>query len=907
MRGQAIYRALLHFYPAAFRDEYGNQMFLMFAEQLGEARRTGRPFDRAALWGHAAWDALTIAPQEHCHVIAQDTRFTLRSLAARPGFAAVAILSLALGIGANTAIFSLWNGLLHASLPMVAHPEQLVMLSDPASSGVWHGDESGERDMLSWDEFGQLRDRTTTFSATMASETSLNSWQLRYQGSDWEEAHGRLVSGGYFHLLGIAPAIGRLLTEADDHEDSPYAVISYDYWQRRFAGSPAVLGRSITLRKALLTIVGVAPRGFIGETFGQDPDLWVSMRMEPFVISGDDRLHDVAPSKSMWLHVFGRLKPGVTLARAEAESNAIFKSGLEQFYGGVASPERRKELLDQKLKARAAAGGASGARGDFSTSLSALMAAVGVLLLIACANLANLLLARGAVRKPEMALRLSLGASRGRLIRQLITESLVLAAMGAVCGLAVARLIFGILSRMIAQGQNGFSMAFALDPMAMAFTLGVTVSSALLLGLLPAWQVTRTDASAALKEQGRAGGSLGRMRLGRSLVSLQLALSLPLLACAGLLARTVYNLQHVDLGYSRQRLVMTAIDSRTAGYNSERSGVLFRDLLARIKGIPGVAAVTYSHNGLFTGSNSSDLMQAEGYTPKGQNDTGSSWEFVGPNYFSTLHVPLLVGRDILESDDAAAPKVCVVNEAFAKKFFDGRNPLGLHVTMIDEGVADQKRTAYQVVGVARNFRTNSLRDKIGTWVYLPFAQPHADSVKRANYLIRTTTDSAAVLPAVRQAIQKVDASLPIFYAQTLEEKMAPWTAQDRITAQVAVVFGISALVLAAIGLYGVLSYNVARRRSEIAIRIALGAQPGGVIRMVLRETSVLVIAGIVVGGGLTYAASRWIASQLYGVAPQDPLVLTMAPTLLVAVALGAVYLPAWRASRVAPMEALRQE
>ena len=907
MRGQAFYKALLHCYPAAFRDEYGNQMFLMFAEQLGEARRTGRPIDRAALWGRAAWDVLAIAPREHCHVILQDIRFTLRSLAARPGFAAVAILSLTLGIGANIAIFSLWNGLLHASLPLVTHPEQLAMLSDPASSGVWHGDESGDRDMLTWDEFEQLRDRATSFSALMASESSLDSWQLRFQGSDWEEAHGRMVSGGYFPLLGIAPAMGRLFTEADDRQDSPYAVISYDYWQRRFAGSPAVLGRSFTLRQAVLTIIGVAPRGFIGETFGQDPDLWISMRMEPQVVPGDDRLHDVPPEKAMWLHVFGRLKPGVKLSRAEAESNAIFKAGLEQFYGGVASPERRKELLDQKLKARPAAGGASSARGDFSTSLSALMAAVGVLLLIACANLANLLLARGAVRRPEMALRLSLGASRGRLIRQLVTESLVLAAMGALCGLAAARLIFAVLAGMIAQGDQGFAMNFALDPLAIAFTLAVTVSSALLFGLLPAWQATRTDASAALKEQGRAGASLGRMRLGRSLVSLQLALSLPLLACAGLLARTVYNLQHVDLGYPRQRLVMTAIDSRTAGYNSERSAVLFRDLLERIKSIPGVAAVTYSHNGLFTGSNSSDLMLAEGYTPKGQDDTGSAWDFVAPNYFSTLHIPLLVGREILQSDDAAAPKVCVVNEAFARKFFGGRNPLGLHVTMIDESGAGRKGTAYQVVGVARNFRTNSLRDKVNPRVSLPFSQPHADSVKRANYLIRTTSDSAAVLPAVRQAIQRMDASLPILYAQTLEERMAPWTAQDRITAQVAVVFGISALVLAAIGLYGVLSYNVARRRSEIAIRIALGAQPGGIIRMVLRDTSVLVLAGILVGGGLTYAASRWIASQLFDVAPQDPLVLTAAATVLVAVALGAVYLPAWRASRVAPMEALRQE
>jgi putative ABC transport system permease protein len=907
MRGQAFYKALLRCYPAAFRDEYGNQMFLMFTEQLGEARRAGSPLEAAALWGHAAWDALTVAPKEHWNVIFQDIRLALRSMAARPGFAGIAILSLALGIGANTAIFSLWNGLLHSSLPLVRQPEQLVLLSDPNAAGLWHGDSRGERDLLTYGEFGQLRDQAASFSAVMASESMLERWPIRFRGSDFEEASGRLVSGGYFHLLGISPVIGRVFTESDDREDSPYAVISYGYWQRRFAGNANVLGRTFALRNVVLTIIGVTPRGFIGETAGQEPDLWMSVRMEPALVPGDDRLHDTPPSKAMWLHVFGRLKPGVTPARAESESNAIFKAGLESFYSGVASPDRRRELLDQHLKIRPGASGASDTRGDYSTSLTVLLAAVGVLLLIACANVANLLLARGAVRRPEMALRLSLGASRGRLIRQLVTESLVLAAAGMLCGLVAAWLVFGALVRMIAQGDQEFQMKFTLDPMALAFTLGVTVAAALLFGLLPAWQATRTDAGVVLKEQGRAGGSLGRTRWGRSLVTLQLALSLPLLVCAGLLARTVYNLQHVDLGYPAEHLLMVGINSRLAGYNSARSATLFRDLQDRIQRIPGVKAATFSHNGLFTGSNSGDEVQVEGFTPKKDDDKDTPWDMVGPRYFSTLGIPLLLGRDILESDDAGAPKVCAINEAFAKKFFAERNPLGLHVTLIDDTPSGPKGTTYQVVGVARSVRTNALRGEVKPRLYIPFAQPHGDNVKRANFLIRAPTDSTPVLRAVRQTVQKVDAGLPVLYPRTMEEQLAPWTAPNRATAQVAVVFGCIALALAAIGLYGVLSYNIARRKGEIAIRIALGAQPGRVIQMILRETSALVVAGLIVGAGLTYAAARWIASQLYGISPQDPITMTLAAALLLIVALSAVYLPARRASRTDPMAALRQE
>lgn len=440
----------------------------MFEEQLGQAQRTGRLLEQFLLWAEAAFDALTIAPKEHCHVIFQDVRYAMRSIAATRSYAAVAMLSLALGIGATTAIFSIWNGVLYASLPKINKPEELVMLSNPGTSGSWHGSVRGDRDWLTYAEFEQLRDHATSFSGLMASQSGLPSWQVRIAGSEWEKAHERLVSGTYFQVMGVGAAVGRLFSADEDHAALPHAVISYDYWQRRFGGSTSVLGTSLTVGPlsgrnlqskevytARLTIIGVAPRGFIGETAGQRPDMWIPLRMQPAIVPSVDWLTEKPPEKIMWLHVFGRLKPGITLARAEAEVNTIFKTGLKSFYGAVVSTQRRRELLDQRLKLRPGGRGASEIRADFSTSLTALLAAVGLLMLIACANLVNLQLARGAARKPEIALRLSLGASRGRIIRLLFTESLILAILGAVAGLATAYFFHNITVRMIVQlGQQ---------------------------------------------------------------------------------------------------------------------------------------------------------------------------------------------------------------------------------------------------------------------------------------------------------------------------------------------------------------------------------------------------------------------------------------------------------------------
>lgn len=900
MRAQAVYRALLHCYPAAFRDEYGSQMFLMFTEQLGEARRTGGPLKQAAVWSQAACDAFTIAPKEHCHLIFKDLRYALRIIAAKPGFAAVAILSLALGIGANTAIFSLWNGLLHASLPAVDKPDELAILSNPGTAGAWHGNVTGTRDWLTYAEFEQLRDRASAFSGLMASQSGLLEWLARLPGGGWEQAHQRLVSGGYFQVLGVGPALGRVFTAEDDRAALPHAVISYDYWQRRFGGSVDVLGKTIAiatlkafsapmiLPKASLTIIGVAPRGFIGETAGQQPDIWIPLRMQPVIMPSMDWLHESPPEKIMWLHVFGRLKPGISLARAEAESNTIFKAGLESFYGTVASVERRRELLDQRLKVQSGRRGASEIRGDFSTSLTALLAAVGLLLLIACANLANLLLARGAARQPEMALRLSLGASRSRLIRQLLTESLLLAGLGGLAGLAVAYFLHSALVQMIVQADENFRVSFALEPSVLVFTLAVTLAAALLFGILPAWQATKTDAGAALKEHGRgAAGGIGRMRWGRSLVSLQLALSVPLLVGAGLLARTLYNLQHVDLGYPAGHLLLVKIDllGETVYGNARRSRLL-RELLQQFQQIPGMRAASFSQLGVFSGGQSTSTIEVEGFVSKQSTNRESPVDRVGPNYFSALGIPIKLGREILERDQDGSPKVCVINQAFAERFFAGRNPIGLHITAIGEGAPS---AAYQIVGVARNARTQNLRGEVEPRFFVAAEQDplHSGPI----FLLRTSTTPASLLAPVRQAVRRVDATLPIDSAESIEERMAPLTAQDRAIAQLAVVFGSVALTLAAIGLYGVLAYGIARRRGEIAIRIAVGAKPGRVIAMILSETSGVVLTGLVIGAGLAFAASRLVGSRLYAVAAHDPLTLALATMLLLLVGFSAAYLP----------------
>ena len=827
--------------------------------------------------------------------VGRDLRYGLRQVRRNPAFSGIVIATLALGIGVSTAVFSVWNGVLYAPLPGVERPEELVMLTDPGASGMLRGRTSGARRWLSYAEFDQVREYATNFSGLMATQTRLSTWHVRVDGSTPEEARGRLVSGGFFEVLGVRPAIGRLFTTHQDQGDPLHAVISHAYWQRHFAGRPDVIGKTLIVRNTPVSIVGVTPAGFVGETSGQQPDLWLPLRLQPRVLPGSDWLHEKPPDKVMWLHVFGRLKPGVTASQAEAQANAVFQTGLQSFYGA----RRRSEALDQTLRLQPGARGASASRDELSSSLSILLASVGVLLVVACANLANLLLARGAARQTEIAVRISLGASRVRVIRQLVTESLTLAAIGGLAGIAGAFVMHRALVRTVQQAEPDFFIDFAFAVPVLAFAVAATLASALVFGVLPAWAVSDTGPCSRLKDNSRGAiGSARTLRSGRWLVAVQLGLSLPLLVDAGLLARTVDNLQRPDLGFQVERLLLARVDlSEIVRDIARRDGVL-RELQDRVRLVPGVEAVSFSQLGLFSGGISTAGIEVSGNEPSGRD---SALDRVGADYFTTLRIPILRGRDISDSDRADTHKVCIVNEAFVRQHFGERDPLGMQVTTVDDAL----RTTYEVVGVVGDARTQGVRDDAEPRFFVPSEQRPSSGTSRT-FLIRTVSESAGVTRAVREAMSDVGPAVSVSDLVTFEERLARLTADERSVARLSLVFGAAALTLAAIGLYGVLSYAVARRSSEIAIRIALGARCRSIIGMILRETVWLIIAGLLLGGALAYFASRLIANRLYGVAPHDPLTLTVTIGVLLLVAFIASYVPARRAARTDPMAALHQ-
>jgi predicted permease len=904
MRATRFYRALLRCYPARFRQEFGDEMARAFAAQLREARRERRRLAVAAIWAAVLRDLAPTALREHRHVMHQDLRHALRILVANPGFTAVAVLSLALGIGANTAIFSLLNGVLMSTLP-VRNPHELVMLTDPASSGASIGMETGERSLLTYVEFRQLQNENRTFASLMASWSSLLRTDARVAGGEREEIAIRLVSASYFETLGVPAFVGRTFEPRPEPAEgaAPDAVISHEYWQRRFGGRAEVVGQTLAFRGGAVSVVGVAPASFFGETVGERPDAWIPLAMLATVAPGRNWLRDESPNfeKVMWLHAFGRLAPGVTVERAQQHANLVFRQGIEAYYSGLANVADRKRAVNQHLTLRDAATGASSLRGSFSEPLFVLLGAAALVLLIACANLGNLLLARTTARSREMSVRLALGAGRGRLVRQLLTESLSLAAIGGVVGVVVAVLLRAGLLRLVA--DEAISLPGTFDLRTGAFVVGVTLAAGVFLGLLPALRITQAQAAAGLREQGRGiAGSAAWLRVGKAVVIGQLALSLPLLVGAGLLARTLVNLQRVDLGYPKDGLMTVRLDARPAAYDPLRQSDAFGRLLTRIQALPGVRMASYSNNGLFGGSDNGDQIIVEGYTSKGDNDRGSRYDAVGPGYFSTLGIPVVLGREITEQDRAGGTMVCVINETFAKRFFAGRQPIGLHVT---QTYADQRNT-YEVVGVVRDSRQNRLRGEIEHRFYTPATQPAA-SLDAISFIIRPRGEGGQVLADVRRVIQQDEPRMAIGRGGALAESLDRRLVQDRLLAQLSIAFGGVAVLLAAIGLYGVLSYGVARRTNEIGVRKALGAQSSALIAMILRETGWLVLVGLVVGCAAAVGATRLIASRLYGLSPTDPVTLVTAIAGLALVAALAAWLPAWRASRVDPLVALRTE
>ncbi len=837
----------------------------------------------------------------------KDLRYAARQFIRNPVFTAVAVASLAIGIGANTAIFSVLNAAMLKSLP-VRDPQGLVMLTDPNQTGVSSGMNSGERGMLTYAEFAQLRDHATTLDSLCAVQSQMDRSQVRIAGGQPEDARTRLVSEEYFSVLGVDPAIGRFFNRSDAKSpgEDPYAVISYDYWQKRFGGNVSVLGTPIKMLGATLTVIGVAAPGFTGESVADKPDFWMPMMMQPLVMPGRDWLHeDMSKNieKVMWLHAFGRLKPGITQSRAQTEIDVLFRGLLENGYPATLDPETRKQALDQRIKLHDARTGVFGGRDDFAQQLKILLGVSMLVLLIACINVANLLLARATSRTKEVGVRLSIGASRLRLVRQFLTESLVLSLLGGAAGLLIAWGASRVLVLLLTERRQDFALSPAMDWHVLGFTVGVTVLTGVLFGLAPALRSTRVNLNDSLRDGGRTTASGSRLNLAKGLVIVQVAFSLLLVAGAGLFLRTLWNLQSVNLGYPKEHLLLVSADGVSAGYKGPQLSSLWRDLTEHLRGLPGVQGATYSINGIFSGSESADEIDVEGFTASKREEKFSRFDMVGPQYFSTVGIPMLLGRDIGQQDTAASPHVCVINEALAKTFFNGRNPLGRHIT---EKFGD-KKNVMEVVGVAKNARDHRLRGEVPPRFYIPADQGMEGPNEWAIFEIRTAGDPEQMVASVRKTILSVNEDLPVGAARPVVMSVDRTNAQPRMVARLCSIFGIIALLLAATGLYGVLSYGVARRTNEIGIRMALGAGKGRVIQMILRETGIMIVFGVVAGVIFTAVGVQLIKSNLFGLSALDPLTVLSAVVILTAVALLAGYIPAARAARVNPTQALRHE
>ncbi len=847
----------------------------------------------------------------------QDIRYGIRMLVKNPGFTAIAVLTLALGIGANTAIFSVLDSILLRKLPVV-HSEQLVLLTDPDSHGQSFGSEGGDRSLLAYSEFEYLRDHNEVFSSVFAADSSLPEVRVTMGSSSSgtpsqeESVRIRLVSGDYFSTLRVQPAAGRMFTSEVDRArgGSPFAVTSYAFWKRRFNLDPAVLGKTIQVNRTSFEIIGVAPPGFFGETVGEAPDVWVPITMQDAIYPGRDLLSPAQGevNKHIWLQVIARLKPGITPEQAKASVNVDFQRMIESNIGSTVSAEERKEFLDQRINLQAGARGSSTLHEAYGEPLKVLMALVGFVLLIACANVANLLLARGTARQKEFAVRLAIGAGRGRLIRQLLSESLLLALAGAAAGILLAQWADTLLLQMVSRtstGSEAIQVNLRPDARMLAFTLGVAVLSAILFGLIPALRATRLDLSPILKSttSGLTGENASRrLPATKVLVIAQVAISLILLVAAGLFVHSLSKLSEVNLGYPRENLLLFQVDGAPAGYKGPANLRLQQELLEKFSAIPGVRAATLSSNGLFSHSESGDPISVEGYTSKSGEEVNSRMDHIGPGYFSTVGIPILIGREIGPQDSGNGPRVAVINKTFAEKFFGKTNPIGKKVMDIYPGNPQDM----EIVGVVADAKYNSLREKTPTRIYAPYFNPMWEH-SYARYEIRTLADPASVSAALRKTVQETNSSLPPITINTMPGLVDDSLQTDRFIARLAGVFGLLAMLLASIGLYGIMAYTVARRTRDIGIRMALGAQPGSVLWLVLRETLLLVLVGVAVGLPLAFGGTHLIKSMLFGLGIVDPVAMIVPAITLAAVAAVAGFLPARRAMRVDPMVALRYE
>lgn len=832
--------------------------------------------------------------------ILQEIKFALRQLRKSPLFALVAVITLALGIGANTAVFTLLDQALLRSLP-VSHPEQLVRLR-------WTGDAPGhfnsfggdDRDFFSYPMYRDLRDKNGQFAALIADD--LQDVSVKWKDKP-DMATCELVSGDYFATLGIQPAMGRLILPADEALNAnPVVVLSFNVWKTQFGSDPRVINQTFLINAHAFTIVGVAPPSFHSLVTGATPEVFVPLTAKNLITP---RWQDLEDRRSSWMTVTGRLQPGVSRERAEAGINPLWHAlRAEEFKSFPHQGRWRKPFLDEsRLQAVDSARGFSPLRDQIGLPLTVLMVMVGLLALMTCVNLSSLLLVRAAGRAREMSVRYAMGAGRWQVARQLLTEGLLLGLLGGGLGLALSPVIARVLMRQLS-GDPTAEMPFRTTPdlRVLLFTFALAVLVSLAFSLAPAFRFMRPDLVSSLKQQS-ATGTGGQLRFRRLSVAVQIGLSLLLLVGAGLFVQTLRNLRTVNVGFATDHLLSFRVNPRLAGYEPDQTHALNRRILQTLATLPGVRAVAATDDPDLANDNESGGVTIIGYTEREDEDMQAEEPWVTPGYFSAVQVPLLAGRVFTEQDTAGKANVAIVNASFAQHFFGStQNALG-HVLQF--GAATDHKLDAEIVGVVGDTKHSSVRDPTKRTAYRPLFQ--ASQPNSVTFLVRTWQAPQAGENDIRAAMQQLDSKLALGSLRTMEERIDDNLANERMIALLSTCFGALAMLLAAIGLYGVLAYSTAQRTREIGIRMALGARRAGVVRLIL--TDVLWMAGvsIVVTIPVCVVVTRLLRSQLFGVNPNDPLILLMGTVLVGGVALGAGLLPARRAASTDPMQALRSE
>jgi predicted permease len=827
-----------------------------------------------------------------------DLRLAFRGLRRSPLFSTVAILSLALGIGANTAIFSLIDQVLLRKLP-VTNPDELVMLYQ---QGAHNGSNMGPR-MHSYPLYQDLQTRAEPLAEVLCRRLVAASVSI---DNRTERLEAEMVSGNYFTMLGVKPAAGRVFNSQEDdqvYQGHPVVVLAYDYWESRFARDPSVIGKKILVNDFPMTIVGVSAAGFAGIDPAQSPQIRVPVQMKPVMVPDWTWLH-VDNRRARWVQVFGRLKPGYTVESAQAPLQGLFTQirAYEMTLPAAKdwSAYSREQFMKGRMLVVGAAMGYSSVRNDFSTALVVLMCMVGLVLLIACANVANLLIARGFMRQREIAVRLSLGASRGRLVRQFLVESLVLSSVGAIVGLGLAIVLTGGLLALMPTDGQPLLISPRPDARILAFTLGLTLATAVIFGLLPALRASRPDPWTTLKDtMGSIAGTGGSLFLRKGLVTAQVALSFLLLFGAGLFVRSLQNLKTTDTGVALDNLVTFQLSPALNGYDNVHGAQFYSDLLDRLRSAPGIKSAALAAVPILSGSEWDSSMSVEGHRAADGEDMQAYMNALSTGYFETMRIPMLEGRDFTRADFKESSTVAIVNRRFAEHFFKGKSAIGKRLGW---GGGPTAKLTIEIVGVVADSLYEGPREGVRRQVFVPQYGRGSTAV-----YVRTLTSSSSAYSTLRNEVKQLDAALPIYEMKTLEAQLDQTLLTDRLIALLSAGFGFLATLLASVGLYGVMAFVVARRKKELGIRLALGAQPSLVIWMVMREVLLLLSIGLAVGIPAAISLGRFVSTQLYGIQPNDPFIAGSTMLLLTVVSAAAGLIPAHRASRIDPILALRHE